>query len=319
VFCVANIVMIQYDIFMEDNTLSIGWIGTGIMGASMAGHLLDGGYDLHVYNRTRAKTKTLVERGATWHDTPREVAQASTHVFTIVGYPADVREVYFGADGIFAGLDGTKNPQRSPRRILVDMTTSEPTLAEEIAAEAVKYGATALDAPVSGGDSGAKSGGLAIMIGGEAEAVKEVQPLLEHMGSNIRHMGPAGAGQHTKMANQILIATTMIGTVESLLYAQASGLDQNAVIDVIGSGAASSWSINNLGRRIADGNFDPGFLIRHFIKDMGIALAESRRMKLSLPGLAMAQQLYIAATAKGWDNLGTHALYRVLAEMNGKS
>ncbi len=302
---------------MAQQKPTVGWIGTGIMGSSMAGHLLAGGYELHIYNRTREKAEGLIEKGAVWHDTPREVAAASTFVCTIVGYPQDVREVYFGTDGVFAGIDGSPAPE-GDRRILVDMTTSEPTLALEIAEEARRRNAEALDAPVSGGDTGARNGELAIMIGGDAAAVKAVMPLMELMGANIRHMGPAGAGQHTKMCNQILISSTMIGTVESLLYAQAAGLDQNGVIDVIGRGAASSWSINNLGKRIADGNFDPGFMIRHFIKDMGIALAEAQRMKLSLPGLAMAHQFYIAATAKGWDNLGTQALYRVLADMNGQ-
>jgi 3-hydroxyisobutyrate dehydrogenase len=303
---------------MAQQKPAVGWIGTGIMGSSMAGHLLSGGYELHVYNRSRKKAEGLIQKGAVWHDTPRDVTAASTVVFSIVGYPGDVREVYFGPDGVFAGV-GDAPAGEGARRILVDMTTSEPTLAREIAEEAQRRGVDALDAPVSGGDTGARNGELAIMIGGDAAAVERVMPLMERMGTNIRHLGAAGAGQHTKMCNQILISTTMIGTVESLLYAQAAGLDQNAVIDVIGRGAASSWSINNLGTRIANGNFDPGFMIRHFIKDMGIALAEAQRMNLALPGLAMAHQFYIAATAKGWDGLGTQALYRVLAEMNGQS
>ncbi len=288
------------------------------MGLSMAGHLVQAGYELHVFNRTAEKAEPLLKDGAVWHESPREVAQSSTHIFTIVGYPEDVRETYFGSTGIFAGIDSSpaESGTGAPR-VVVDMTTSEPTLAQEIAEEASLHGVLALDAPVSGGDTGARNGELAIMIGGEAAAVKAVRPMLDLMGNNVRHMGPAGAGQHTKMANQILIASTMIGVVESLLYAERAGLDQNGVIDVIGRGAASSWSINNLGRRIADGNFDPGFMIRHFIKDMGIALAEARRMNLSLPGLALAQQFYIAATAHGWENLGTHALYRVIAELNG--
>jgi 3-hydroxyisobutyrate dehydrogenase len=294
---------------MAQTKTPVGWIGTGIMGAHMARHLMDGGYELHVYNRTRAKADELVAQGARWHDTPADVAAASRYVFTIVGYPTDVREVYFGDSGIFAGTGDTT-------KTLIDMTTSEPTLAEEIAAAAAERGIVALDAPVSGGDSGARSGELAIMIGGEEGAVRELDPLFQLMGANIKHMGPAGAGQHTKMCNQILISTTMIGTVESLLYAASAGLDQHQVIDVIGRGAASSWSINNLGRKIADRDFDPGFMIRHFIKDMGIALTEARRMNLSLPGLALAQQFYIAATAQGDENLGTQALYRVLAGMN---
>jgi 3-hydroxyisobutyrate dehydrogenase len=275
----------------------------------MARHLMEGGHQLHVFTRTRSKAESLIAAGAVWHDTPGAVAAASRIVFTIVGYPSDVREVYFGDDGILAGAgDATK--------IVVDMTTSEPTLAEEIAARAKDQGITALDAPVSGGDSGAKSGELAIMVGGAADGFTEVQPLFELMGANIKHMGAAGAGQHTKMCNQILIASTMVGTVESLLYAHRAGLDRQAVIDVIGRGAASSWSINNLGRKIADGDFEPGFMIKHFVKDMGIALAEARRMNLALPGLATVQQFYIAAISRGWENLGTQVLYRVLAEMN---
>lgn len=299
-----------YHTSMAHNNTSVGWIGTGIMGAHMAGHLLDAGYTLHVYNRTKSKAEPLVARGATWHDSPADVARNSRIVFTIVGYPSDVREVYFDNEGVFAGAGGSTE-------VIVDMTTSEPSLAEEIALAAAERGMKAIDAPVSGGDTGAKNGELAIMIGGDAEAVKTVMPLFERLGTNIKRMGSAGAGQHTKMTNQILIASTMIGVVESLLYAHRAGLDQHQVIDVIGKGAAASWSINNLGRRIADGNFDPGFMIRHFIKDMGIALAEARRIGVALPGLAVAQQFYIAATAKGWENLGTQALYRVLAEMNG--
>lgn len=297
---------------MAQNNIPVGWIGTGIMGASMARHLMEGGYELHVYNRTKEKASELVDAGATWHDTPGSVAAASRYVFTIVGYPADVRDVYFGDTGIFQGLG-------SETSVLIDMTTSEPSLAEEIAAAAQERNVVALDAPVSGGDTGARNGTLAIMIGGEERTVTQLQPLFELMGSNIKHMGPAGAGQHTKMANQILIASTMIGVVESLLYVYRAGLDQHSVIDVIGQGAASSWSINNLGRRVADGNFDPGFMIKHFIKDMGIALSEARRMNLSLPGLAMAQQFYLAAMAQGGERLGTQGLYKVMATMNNVS
>lgn len=302
--------VMNYDTSMAQNNTTVGWIGTGIMGAHMAGHLLEAGYTLHVYNRTKSKSDALVAKGATWHDSPAGVASNSEIVFTIVGYPSDVREVYFGEEGIFAGVGGAT-------KVIVDMTTSEPSLAEEIAGTAVERGLQAIDAPVSGGDTGAKNGELAIMIGGDSDAVETVMPLFKHLGTNIKRMGPAGAGQHTKMTNQILIASTMVGVVESLLYAYRAGLDQHEVIDVIGKGAAASWSINNLGRRIADENFDPGFMIRHFIKDMGIALTEARRMGVALPGLAVAQQFYIAATAKGWDDLGTQALYRVLAEMNG--
>lgn len=291
--------------------MKIGWIGTGIMGASMCAHLIDAGHTATVYNRTRAKAEPLIKKGATWADTPRAVAEAAEVVFTIVGYPHDVEEVYFGTDGVLAGLqDGAA---------AIDMTTSSPSLAERIAAAATERGATALDAPVSGGDTGARQGTLAIMVGGDGKTFDRVEPLFDLMGKNVALMGDAGSGQHTKMANQILIATTMIGTVESLIYASAAGLDQDQVIDVIGSGAAGSWSINNLGRRIAKSDYEPGFMIRHFVKDMGIALAECRRMGISLPGLALAEQFYEAAIAQGLADKGTQALYRVLAGLSGRA
>jgi 3-hydroxyisobutyrate dehydrogenase len=196
------------------------------------------------------------------------------------------------------------------------MTTSEPSLAREIADAAAKRAVKTLDAPVSGGDVGAREGRLAIMVGGEQETFDIVLPLFQLMGENIGLMGPAGCGQHTKMSNQILIASTMIGTVESLLYAYNAGLDRGSVIDIIGKGAAASWSLNNLGRRMVKGNFDPGFFIKHFVKDMGIALKEAERMKISLPGLALAHQFYVSAMALGFENLGTHALYKVFETMN---
>jgi len=287
----------------------IGWVGTGIMGRSMCAHLIDAGYEATVFNRTMSKAKDLVDKGAAAASNPREVTEASDYVFTIVGFPHDVEEVYFGNNGIVDAL--------KPGMIVIDMTTSEPTLATRIAEAAAEKGARALDAPVSGGDVGAREGKLAIMAGGDQKSYGQIKPLFDHMGENIALMGPAGAGQHTKMSNQILIASTMIGVVESLLYAYKAGLDMEGVIDVIGKGAASSWSINNLGRRIAKGNFDPGFFIMHFIKDMGIALAEARRMNIALPGLALAHQFYVSAQGIGWEKLGTQGLYRVFARMNG--
>jgi 3-hydroxyisobutyrate dehydrogenase len=286
----------------------IGWIGTGVMGVSMCSHLLDAGHRLTVFNRTRDKALTLLEKGATWADSPKAVAQDSGMVFTMVGFPDDVREVILGADGVLAGMKtgGT----------LVDMTTSSPDLAQTIYGEGAARGIKTLDAPVSGGDVGAREATLAIMVGGDQPVFDAVTPLFDILGKTISLMGAAGAGQHTKMTNQILIAGTMIGVVESLLYAQRAGMDAHRVIDVIGKGAASSWSINTLGRRIADGDFDPGFYIKHFVKDMGIALEEARRMRLSLPGLALVNQFYVAAMAMGWENLGTQGLYRVLAAMN---
>ncbi len=287
----------------------IGWIGTGVMGSSMCGHLLQAGHAVRVFNRSRAKALALEERGAVWCDTAAEAARGSEVVFTIVGFPRDVEEVYFGPDGVLAGA--------APGSVVVDMTTSEPSLAVRIQAAAAARGLGALDAPVSGGDIGAREARLAIMVGGEEAVFARVKPLFELLGRNVRRMGEAGAGQHTKMSNQILIAGNMIGVVESLLYARRAGLDLDAVIDVIGSGAAGSWSINNLGRRIAKGDFAPGFFIKHFIKDMGIALAEARAMRLALPGLALVQQFYLAAQAEGLEDLGTQALYKVLERVSG--
>ncbi|NDV26279.1 NAD(P)-dependent oxidoreductase [Desulfovibrio sp. JC010] len=287
----------------------IGWIGTGVMGASMCMHLIKAGNEAYVYNRTKSKADALVAEGATWCESPAEVAKNADIIFTIVGYPVDVEQTILGENGVLANADSGK--------IIVDMTTSEPALAQRIAEEAAAKGVGALDAPVSGGDLGARNATLAIMVGGEQKTFDEVNPLFEVMGSNIRLMGKPGAGQHTKMCNQILIAGTMIGVVESLLYSHKAGMDLNEVIDVIGSGAAGSWSINNLGRRIADDDFNPGFFIKHFVKDMGIALDEAKRMNLSLPGLALVNQFYISAMALGYEELGTQALYKVLEKMNG--
>ncbi len=289
--------------------MRIGWIGTGVMGRSMCGHLIDAGYSARVYNRTAAKAQDLVARGAVLCDTPADVAKESDVIFTIVGFPTDVEEVYFGEQGIFSTA--------ASGSVVVDMTTSKPSLAVRIYEEAAKKGIGSLDAPVSGGDVGARESTLAIMVGGEEPVFTRIKPLFELMGKNIQLMGKPGAGQHTKMSNQILIAGTMIGVVESLLYAHKGGLDMDAVIDVIGSGAAGSWSINNLGRRIAKGDFDPGFFIKHFIKDMGIALEEARAMQIALPGLALVQQFYLAAQAQGLEDLGTQGLYKVLERMSG--
>jgi 3-hydroxyisobutyrate dehydrogenase len=286
----------------------VGWIGTGVMGKSMCGHLLKAGHQVWVYNRTREKAKELLDRGARWCADPAEAARQADVVFAIVGYPADVEEVFLGPQGVLAGA--------REGMVVVDMTTSEPALAERIEREARRRGVAALDAPVSGGDVGARGAKLAIMVGGERAAFDRVAPLLRLMGENIAYMGPPGAGQHTKMANQIHIATTMIGVVECLLYAQRAGLDLIQVIELIGKGAAGSWSLNNYGPRIARGNFDPGFFVKHFVKDMDIALKEARRMKLALPGLALAHQFYTATMAIGLENLGTHSLYKLFERLN---
>jgi len=289
--------------------MKIGWIGTGVMGAPMAGHLQAAGHELAVFNRTRSKAETLLRNGAKWCDSPAEVAANCEILFTMVGFPGDVEEVYLGERGILS-VEG-------PCRLVVDMTTSQPSLARRIATEASPRGIHSLDAPVSGGDVGAREGILAIMAGGVKEAFNRALPLFERMGKNIAHMGGPGAGQHTKMCNQILVAGNMIGVCESLLYAAKLGLDQKAVIDIIGKGAASSWLINNLGPRILRGDYAPGFFVEHFIKDMGIALDEAAAVGLSLPGLAVIRQLYIAVKAQGHGRSGTQALFLALKKLSG--
>jgi len=289
--------------------MKVGWIGTGVMGRSMAGHVQAAGHELYVYNRTKAKAQDLLEKGAIWCDSPAQVAGKSEILFSIVGLPIDVEETYLGKHGVLS--------VKGPCRIIVDMTTSRPSLAQTIGQEAAKNGMESLDAPVSGGDIGARDATLAIMVGGKKEVFEKVFPLFELMGKNISYMGPAGAGQHTKTCNQILVAGTMIGVCESLLYAVKLGLDQQAVIDIIGKGAAGSWAISNLGPRLVRGDFKTGFLVRHFIKDMGIALQESAAVSLSLPGLALVQQLYVAVMAQGHHECTTQALYLALKSLNG--
>lgn len=290
-------------------TTKIGWIGTGVMGSSMVGHLIAAGYSATVYTRSKSKAEPLIEKGAKWAETPKAVAEQSDVIFSIVGFPSDVRSVMLGADGALAGSKSGN--------ILVDMTTSEPSLAVEIYETAKKKGVQSVDAPVSGGDVGAKNATLSIMIGGEKPIVESLMPLFSVMGKTLVHQGGPGAGQHTKMANQILIATNMIGVCESLLYGYKAGLDLPTMLQSVGPGAAGSWSLNNLGPRIMNNNFDPGFFVEHFIKDMGIALSEAKRMGLSLPGLALGEQLYLSVKAKGWGRNGTHALMLALAEMSG--
>lgn len=289
---------------------TVAWIGTGVMGGSMCGHILDAGHDVRVYTRTKEKAEELLNSGARWCETPAEAAKGADYIFSIVGYPKDVEEVVLGENGIFETSESGA--------IFIDMTTSTPSLAERIYREGKDKNISCLDAPVSGGDTGARNGSLAIMVGGDQKTFDNVYPFFELMGKNIKLMGDAGKGQHTKMSNQILIASTMIGVVESLLYAYQAEMDMEEVIEVIGKGAASSWAINKLGTRIAEGNYDPGFYIKHFVKDMGIALEEAKRMSISLPGLALAHQFYMSATALGLENLGTQGLYRVFEHMNGK-
>jgi 3-hydroxyisobutyrate dehydrogenase len=287
----------------------IGWIGTGVMGRWMCQHAMAKGYAATVFNRSKDKLQPLVELGATAADTPKAVAQNADIVFAIVGFPADVREVFLGADGALAGS--------KPGTVLVDMTTSDPSLAKEIHAAAKAKGVHSLDAPVSGGDVGAKNAALSIMIGGEAEVVAAVQPVFEAMGKTIVHQGAPGAGQHTKMVNQILISSNMIAVCEGLLYGYKAGLDLETVFKSVSVGAAGSKALEVLGPRMLARNFEPGFYVEHFIKDMGIALAEAEKMNLSLPGLGLAKQLYEAVRAQGYGRKGTHALLMALETLNG--
>lgn len=287
----------------------LGFIGIGVMGLSMAGHLLAKGFKVSVYNRTSIKCDPLKAKGGVVCASPKEVAQQSDIVITMVGYPSDVRSVILGEEGVLKGL--------RKGGVVIDMTTSAPALAKEVYEAAKTVGVHSLDAPVSGGDIGAKEARLSIMVGGDKAVCEYVTPIFQVMGKNIQYLGHAGSGQHTKMVNQILIATNMIGVAEGLLYAHKAGLNPTEVIAAVGAGAAGSWSINNLGPRIVARNFDPGFYVEHFLKDMGLALEESARMGISLPGLALANQLYLAVKAQGNGRLGTHALYLALENLNG--
>ncbi len=287
----------------------IGWIGTGVMGRWMCQHAMTKGYSATVYNRSADKAQPLVEVGAKLARSPKEVAEQADIVFAIVGFPKDVREVFLGTEGALAGA--------KPGAVLVDMTTSEPSLAKEIYEAAKAKGVAALDAPVSGGDVGAKNAALSIMIGGDKDVVEAVQPVFECMGKTIVHQGAPGAGQHTKMVNQILISSNMIAVCEGLLYGYKAGLDLETVFKSVSVGAAGSKALEVLGPRMLARNFEPGFYVEHFIKDMGIALAEAEKMNLSLPGLGLAKQLYEAVRAQGFGRKGTHALLMALETLNG--
>lgn len=279
------------------------------MGAAMAGHLLANGFSLIVHNRTRAKAEPLLARGATWADSPAAASCEADVVCTMVGYPADVRAVYFGEDGVLGAVRGGT--------ILIDFTTTEPALAVEIAAAAPRAGCFALDAPVSGGDVGARNATLSIMVGGEAAVLETARPVLAAVGKTITHAGGPGAGQHVKMCNQIVIAGTMIGVCESLLYAHRAGLDPAVMVQAIRGGAAGCWSLDNYAPRMLRRDFEPGFFVEHFVKDMGIALREAERMKLALPGLALVHQLYVALMAQGGGRKGTQALLLALERVSG--
>lgn len=288
--------------------LRLGWIGTGVMGAAMAGHLLSKGYALMIFSRTRSKAEGLLQRGARWADSPAQVADASDVVFTMVGFPRDVSDVYLGEAGLIQ--------QARPGMVFVDMTTAPPSLAVTIAEALKARDAHFLDAPVSGGDVGARNGSLSIMVGGEAYIVEAVRLLFEAVGRTIVHQGGTGAGQHAKLCNQITIAGTMIGVCESLLYGYRAGLDLETMLQSIKGGAAACWTLDNLAPRILDRDFAPGFFVEHFVKDMGLALEESRRMGFVLPGLALVHQLYLAVQAHGHGRSGTHALMVALEELS---
>jgi 3-hydroxyisobutyrate dehydrogenase len=286
----------------------IGWIGTGVMGSSMCGHLLTAGYRVTVHSRTQSKAQSLLDRGAQWAESPCAVAAESDVLFTMVGFPQDVRTVYFDETGILAGARaGT---------VLVDMTTTQPFLSREIAAAASAKDLSAIDAPVSGGDVGAKNASLSIMIGGDTASVQAVLPLFELLGKKIVHQGGPGTGQQAKLCNQIVIAGTMVGVCESLLYGYKAGLDLNRVLESIRGGAAACWTLDNLAPKILQRNFDPGFFVEHFIKDMGIALEEAERMGLVLPGLTLVHQLYQTVHTLGHGRSGTHALMLALESLS---
>jgi len=296
--------------------LRVGWIGTGVIGGSCARRLLEAGYSLTIFTRTRAKAESLLADGAQWKDSAFEVAQNSDVVFSTVGYPSDVREIFFGNNGVLTAWKEPDVSSDKPRRVYVDMTTSSPELAIQIADAASKAGFDALDAPVSGGDIGAKTGTLSIMIGGDSQVAKRLESLFSVLGTNVRFAGTPGSGQRVKMANQILIAGNMIGVCEALLYAYRAGLDMENVLASVSKGAAGSWSLSNLAPRILKGDFAPGFYVEHFVKDMGIALDDAQKMNLSLPGLALVKQLYLALIAQGGARKGTQALIQALAKLS---
>ncbi len=284
-------------------SLAIGFIGTGVMGRSMASHLLKAGHVVHVYNRTREKAQSLLDAGAHWHDTAGAVAAAADVVITMLGFPTDVEATYFGAGGVIE--------KARPGALLIDMTTSSPLLARRIAEAAAHRGISALDAPVSGGDIGAREARLVIMVGGEGAAFERAKPVFELMGKNIALLGGAGAGQHCKMANQISVAVGMVAWCEALAYAQKAGLDPAAVHQSISGGAAGSWALTTLAPRALSGDYAPGFYVKHILKDMRIALESAAELNLELPGLAVAKGLYDRVAAHGWEECGTQALYRL--------
>ena len=282
--------------------MKIGFIGVGVMGNGMVKNLLKRGYEVNAYTRTRAKALEALDAGAVWCDTTADCVRDVDAVISMVGFPPDVEEVYFGEKGILANA--------RPGTLVIDMTTTSPRLAQRIYTEAADKGLPALDAPVSGGDTGARAGTLAIMVGGDREAFERAVPIFEAMGSSIRYMGPAGSGQHTKMANQIAIAGTLAGACEAVAYARAVGLDVDEMLSAISGGAAGSWQLSNNGPKSAHGDFAPGFFIKHFIKDMTLADGEARARDLPMPVLEKVLAMFRALEAQGYGDEGTQALIR---------
>lgn len=280
----------------------IGFIGIGVMGTSMAGHLLNAGHPVHVFNRTRAKAEALIERGAVWCETPADVVRAAPTVLTMVGTPDDVRAIYLGASGLIATAQ--------PGSLLIDMTTSDPELAAELAQIGAQKSVAVLDAPVSGGDIGARNATLSIMVGAAPEAFERAKPVFERLGKTIVHQGPPGAGQYTKLCNQVAIAATMLSVCESMALAKAAGLDPFRVLDSITTGAAGSWSLANLMPRALRGDFEPGFSVNHFTKDLAIAFRCAERLQLRLPGLELAKRMYDDLVQQGAGAKGTQVLFR---------
>lgn len=292
---------------LEGMSLNIAFIGTGVMGRSMAGHLLKAGHTLHVYNRTKEKAQGLIDAGAKWHDTVGSAAAVADVVITMVGFPSDVEATYLAPGGVIE--------RAKPGALLIDMTTSSPVLARRIAEAAAKRGVAALDAPVSGGDIGAREAKLVIMVGGEPAAFDRAKPVFELLGKVIARHGGPGAGQHCKMANQIAVAVGMVAWCEALAYSRKAGLDPVAVQGTIAGGAAGSWAMSNLAPRALSENYAPGFYVKHILKDMRIALESAAEMKLDLPGLAIAKRLYDDVAARGWEDCGTQALYRLYTSL----
>ncbi|WP_371017897.1 NAD(P)-dependent oxidoreductase [Pseudalkalibacillus sp. JSM 102089] len=284
----------------------LGFVGIGVMGESMVRNLINAGYHTLISTRTKSKAEALIQEGAEWQDEVKDVAAHADVIITMVGYPKDVEEVYIGEKGI---LEHAK-----PHSILIDMTTSSPALAEEIYQHALSKQLYALDAPVSGGDVGAKEGRLSIMVGGELEVFEKAQPIFEVMGQNIVLQGPAGAGQHTKMCNQIAIASNMIGVSEAIVYAEKAGLNPTTVLESIESGAAGSWSLSNLAPRMVSNRFEPGFYVKHFIKDMTIALESAKQMGMLTPGLELSKKLYEDLAERGEEDSGTQALVKLFRD-----